>query len=339
MVEKRGENLLAFIHPEQWTSILNRFSEVLGIDIYTVDPDGAIITSPQRPPKIWRLMELANNPAQLKFRTPVDLIRHLIWKSEDTLAPVEEMGPLGTTYALIPITGETSKTWAYLVIGPLLLGSRKSRADLEEWAGHQGWDMLELEGIYQELKLFSFFGMRAILDLLFRVSNNLIQPALAKRKKERIPAKAPVSRKDTPKRTETENILLTLLSLALNATKADSGSVMVLDQETKILHIRASRGLREEIVRETRVKLGEGVAGWVAEHKHSLLLTPDGSIDSSIQNRLKRNEIDSSIVIPLSRQDRIFGVLSVNSHAKENRLVPESLNLLMELTRLTMVAI
>lgn len=313
--EAESDKLSNYIDLEQWAFILNRFSEVLGVDIYTVDLKGKIMTRPQHAPKGSKLIE-----------TPFQLVQRLLRKSAAANTLQEETGSLGITHSLIPILGEGTEPLAYLVVGPLVLGSRAPRAELERFARKEGWDLLELEGAYQQLKLFSFVGMKSMLDLLSEVCNYLVQPSPLKEKVEEA-------------FSQLDNFFATLLDLALRTTKADSGSVMILDPQSKTLRIRAAHGLDKEVVRKTEIKLGEGIAGWVAKKNRSLLLGPDTTVEPDLQQCLKRPNIDSSIIMPLSRQDQVLGVLNINSYSEDNRLRAQSLDLLTQLAKLTMVMV
>jgi hypothetical protein len=55
-----------------------------------------------------------------------------------------------------------------------------------------------------------------------------------------------------------------ILALAVEQTRAEAGSIMVLDEEEGELRIAFADGLSADTVRATRQKLGEGVAGKVA---------------------------------------------------------------------------
>ena len=342
MSEANQRNELShLVDLDQWTFILNRFSEVLGVDIYTVDRTGKPITRPQHSPKIWGLVAAAKDPSRLRFKSPSELIQRLILKSRESGSSVEMTTPLGFTQALIPIFSEPSKILAYLVVGPLLLGTRKAPAELASLTSEQGWSPLELEGTYQELKLVSFVGMKAMLDLLSEVCNYLVEPSTLKGGHEQILSEFTSSwRKDLGASPSLlDNFFMNLLDLALRATKADSGSVMTVDPQSHILRIRVAHGLDREVVQKTELKMGEGVAGWVAERNQPLLIDSEAPLDRSLQDRLTRREIDSSIVMPLARQKEVLGVLSINSHDKKNRLKPQSLDLLTQLAKLTMVVL
>lgn len=59
-------------------------------------------------------------------------------------------------------------------------------------------------------------------------------------------------------------VLEHLLDGAAGVTGAEQGSIMLIDEETRDLTIRAAIGLPAEVVRQTRMKLSEGISGYVA---------------------------------------------------------------------------
>jgi signal transduction histidine kinase len=92
---------------------------------------------------------------------------------------------------------------------------------------------------------------------------------------------------------------------------AQQASVMIYDAETGMLDTRASYGLEAEFARNARRKLGEGIAGWVAQRKEALLLGPTESSDLRQHYKSDRN-ITSALSLPIRVGDRCIGVLNVN---------------------------
>lgn len=115
------------------------------------------------------------------------------------------------------------------------------------------------------------------------------------------------------------------LDLALESLladlRADSGSIMVFDPEASRLEIVAARGL-SDAHRHERPRLGEGIAGWVLQETRPLLLTPDASIPFS----LSRQEIGSSLCLPLVIGARPLGVLNLNRAAGKPLFTPADLD-------------
>jgi signal transduction histidine kinase len=91
---------------------------------------------------------------------------------------------------------------------------------------------------------------------------------------------------------------------------ADSGSLMVYVDREDRLEILAARGLGEAS-QGARPRLGEGIAGWVAQEGRPVLLTPG----TSTPVPLTRQELGSSVCVPLSAGTRPLGVLNLNRAA------------------------
>ena len=63
-----------------------------------------------------------------------------------------------------------------------------------------------------------------------------------------------------------------VLALAVEQTGAESGSIMVLDESEAELRIAFADGLSSDVVRTTRQKIGEGVAGRVVAEQQGLII-------------------------------------------------------------------
>jgi len=73
-------------------------------------------------------------------------------------------------------------------------------------------------------------------------------------------------------------ILNVALDNMLSIMDGTVGGILLFDEETKTLSYRVHRGLSTEYVEGMRMKLGEGIAGRVAESGKAVLL-PDISTD------------------------------------------------------------
>ena len=93
--------------------------------------------------------------------------------------------------------------------------------------------------------------------------------------------------------------------------EAQRCSLMFYNESAKQLYIAWAKGLDTTIIRETRLKLGESVAGYVAQHKIPLLVK---NID--YEKRIKRSIHGhyvgrSFIVVPIFAGDKLIGTLNV----------------------------
>ena len=124
------------------------------------------------------------------------------------------------------------------------------------------------------------------------------------------------------------------LRLAADAVGANRASVMLLDDDSRTLAIRCSVGLPPEAILGT-VALGEGIAGWVAEHNQPFIL--HGAVTDSRFEGVDPT-IDSSLCLPLAVEDRVLGVLNLTRQPGE-RFTVEDLRLASSLADLASLAV
>jgi signal transduction histidine kinase len=109
-----------------------------------------------------------------------------------------------------------------------------------------------------------------------------------------------------------EVILEIIVRRVVSTLQAQQASVMIVNPETGVLETRASYGLDSEFARNARQRLGEGIAGWVAERQQAVLLGPDESDPTFRQHYKHDRQISSALSLPLRVGDRCVGVLNVN---------------------------
>ena len=107
-------------------------------------------------------------------------------------------------------------------------------------------------------------------------------------------------------------VLEIIVRRVVSTLQAQQASVMVYDSDTGVLETRASYGQESEFTRHARRKLGEGIAGWVAQHKEALLLGPAESNATLRQHYKPERNITSALSLPIRVGDRCIGVLNVN---------------------------
>ncbi len=104
------------------------------------------------------------------------------------------------------------------------------------------------------------------------------------------------------------------LALLNDAIGAEQGTIMLRGAEDNMLHYRAGYGYLSEIGGETRgfkLKIGEGLAGWVVENREGVLI-PDLLEDPRwVRNQASSREHRSAIVMPLLVAEDVIGVLMV----------------------------
>ncbi|MCE1246613.1 MAG: GAF domain-containing protein [Firmicutes bacterium] len=131
-----------------------------------------------------------------------------------------------------------------------------------------------------------------------------------------------------------EEMLRLIVRNALKSFDAQVVSLMMLDKEEGLLSIRFSEGLSEDIIRGTKLKVGDGIAGRVAKSGQPLLLVDMMGIDSVDVDK----NIKSALSVPLKIKDEVIGVLNV-SKTSRYRFTENDLKLLFNLASLAAQAI
>jgi len=111
--------------------------------------------------------------------------------------------------------------------------------------------------------------------------------------------------------TDSNGVVSTALEHALRLSNAETGSVMLLDDDGRKMHIAKAHGLPEEVVGATCVSEGEGIAGWV-------LATGRPLVVEDLEHRgpqSRRHGVLSAASVPISDDDGVLGVLNVGSRA------------------------
>jgi Nif-specific regulatory protein len=114
---------------------------------------------------------------------------------------------------------------------------------------------------------------------------------------------------------QTENSQLLLerfLEECIIITQADSGSIMLLEDNQEYLNAIVAIGLDKNSA-GMRLKIGEGITGWVAKHKKARII--DDAYTEQDYVRV-RDDLVSEIAVPMILNDKLIGVLSLDSKKK-----------------------
>jgi len=112
-----------------------------------------------------------------------------------------------------------------------------------------------------------------------------------------------------------------ILQQAMATIGAEKASIMLLDEETNELYISTARGVPPEIISKERVKVGEGICGWVAESGKALLVNDDTQyhtlVGKTSPERYKTESFLSFplLISPMKVKKEILGVINMADKA------------------------
>jgi signal transduction protein with GAF and PtsI domain len=108
-----------------------------------------------------------------------------------------------------------------------------------------------------------------------------------------------------------DDILKLIVTVTANVMDSKICSLWILDDQEKVLRIRATQTISEEYLKERSLKLGEGVVGYVAQHNKPLSI-----LDVLKEPRFKEKELArkegliSMLSVPLAVKDKVIGVIN-----------------------------
>jgi len=107
------------------------------------------------------------------------------------------------------------------------------------------------------------------------------------------------------------------IDLMLTATQAQSGSIFLWDETAKELVLKVRRGTYLSKVPDARVRLREGISGWVAHHGLSVLVKNIGQDERFREIKRSRSYHSPSFIsLPLLSHHKLLGVINITE--KEN---------------------
>ena len=325
-------SLAELVEPSRWQRLQDHFASVLGVPLRTITARHELLVNPS-----W--------PAGLDADRVIGLLH--MGEELDRLVSLQDpprdisslTTTLGITYAVVPIRATAESIIAYFIVGPIVAGVREDELQFRQRMTAAGLDAQALWPLILSLKLYTFSSIRSALTLLEEVGTSIVQLAFqAKQLSNLLPAQSAADQAVVT--YHTGHILQSLLDAATVATKADGGSVMVYDTKAQALKIVASQGLSDDVMLNTKVKPGEGLAG-LAMERRDVLLVDDQAADEGIKQRMNRPELLSSLVAPLTPDaaQQPIGVLSLRTANPQRRFTAEHVELLRRLLDLAGVAL
>ena len=107
-----------------------------------------------------------------------------------------------------------------------------------------------------------------------------------------------------------QDLLGQVLQTTMRAVHATVGTIMILDPESQTLRLAASRGMPEDTASEAEVKMGDGVAGRVAQTGEPVQVD-DVEADARFRGAAACYGNGSYICMPIRAGDRIIGVINM----------------------------
>jgi len=109
------------------------------------------------------------------------------------------------------------------------------------------------------------------------------------------------------------DLLELIMSAGMDLVHAESGSLMLVDEETNELTFEVATGTPGRTIAKYRIPPGQGIAGWVVDHAKPVAIDNPGA-DPRFYDRMDKVggfTTRSILAVPLIVQDRVIGVVEM----------------------------
>ncbi len=110
---------------------------------------------------------------------------------------------------------------------------------------------------------------------------------------------------------DSADVLQAVMELATKVVRAEASSLLLLDEAKNELYFDVALGSVKESVKQLRLKVGEGVAGWVAKERKPLIVN-DVSRDKRFSTKVDKStsfKTKSILAVPLIAKGKLVGVV------------------------------
>ncbi len=118
-----------------------------------------------------------------------------------------------------------------------------------------------------------------------------------------------------------------VLDFAVEVVKCDSCFIYVLEGEDLVL--RSSKNPHTELLDRLKLRVGQGITGWVAEHREPVAVFREAFKDPRFQrfNELPEDRYEAFLSVPLLSRGRLVGVMNLQ-HREPHVYSPRDIRLL-----------
>lgn len=292
-----------------WEGIQYKFAKDLGIAIKVMSEDGKIDTPESNFSDFFRLLTSTEEGRKICEVTPDS---------------IEKDARFVKLYA--DCVYYCATTYFYGKKFNILVGIREREYNepmVKALSERAGLDYAELLEAYKTQAVFTEEKIISIADLIVDLFNIVIELSvqeyitnMANKEKGGEIAKMSALMEASIIINSTRNLdqlLKIIMQSAEKVMQAEASSVFLIDSEKNELFFEIATGPKEEEVKKIRLKMGEGIAGWVAYTGESLLV-PDVSQDPRFARRVDEQTMfitKSVICVPLKVRNQTIGVVQV----------------------------
>lgn len=117
---------------------------------------------------------------------------------------------------------------------------------------------------------------------------------------------------------EIDELLQEIVKIAIDVTSGDSCLIYVLDSKKNELILRASKNPHSDLLRKIKMKMGEGITGWVAKENKPAAISAGALKDNRFKyfRSLPEDRFEAFLSVPIINKQNVSGVINVQHKNK-----------------------
>lgn len=138
-----------------------------------------------------------------------------------------------------------------------------------------------------------------------------------------------------------QKILQTIMEKISDFLRPDTWSLLMLDEKTQELYFEIAIGAGANSLKDIRLKVGEGIAGWVAEHGEPVLVE-DVKADPRFSTKfdeLTQINTTSVVCVPIKSREKVLGVIELVNYLGKGCFRKEDIPILNNLADYAAIAL
>lgn len=134
---------------------------------------------------------------------------------------------------------------------------------------------------------------------------------------------------------ELPDVLKEIVAIAIDVTHGDSCLIYILDPKKQELVLRASKNPHADLMQKIKMKMGEGITGWVAQNEQPVAIATGAHSDARFKyfRNLPEDRFEAFLSVPIINKRGVVGVINVQ-HKKQHVHKPMEVKLLSAIGKL-----
>lgn len=117
---------------------------------------------------------------------------------------------------------------------------------------------------------------------------------------------------------EIDQLLKEIVDIAIDVTAGDSCLIYILDKNKNELILRASKNPHSDLLQKIKMRLGEGITGWVAKENKLVAIGEGAGRDLRFKyfRSLPEDIFEAFLSAPIATKNQVIGVINVQHKFK-----------------------